>query len=77
MEWHSYHRVTDIYQFLDYLASTFPQRFSVQSIGSSVQGKPLKVLKVSSGKPNSPAIWIDGGEATLEKNIKKFFFCWL
>ncbi|XP_049948177.1 carboxypeptidase B-like [Schistocerca serialis cubense] len=61
MEWQSYHRLADIHQFLDFLAATYPQRFSVQTIGSSVQGRPLKVVRVSSGKPGAPAIWVDGG----------------
>ena len=60
MTWQSYHRLADIYGYLDYLAQTYPQLVSVQTIGSSVEGRPLKVLKIS-GEPGSPAIWVDGG----------------
>nr|XP_031827675.1 carboxypeptidase B-like [Nomia melanderi] len=61
MEWSSYHRLEDIYTYLDYLAETFPAVCSVVSIGNSVEGRPLKVLRISNGKPNAPALWIDGG----------------
>ncbi|XP_048508741.1 carboxypeptidase B-like isoform X1 [Athalia rosae] len=61
MEWSSYHRLDDIYGYLDYLAQTFPDLCSVMSIGNSVEGRPLKVLRISNGKPRAPALWIDGG----------------
>ncbi|PNF39401.1 Carboxypeptidase B [Cryptotermes secundus] len=61
MTWQSYHRLADIHGYLDYLAQTYPQLVSLQTIGSSVEGRPLKVLKISSGSPGRPAIWIDGG----------------
>jgi hypothetical protein len=62
MTWQSYHRLADMHGYLDYLAQTYPQLVSVQTIGSSVEGRPLKVLKISSGRPGSPAIWVDGGQ---------------
>ncbi|KDR21622.1 carboxypeptidase B-like [Zootermopsis nevadensis] len=61
MTWQSYHRLADIYGYLDYLAQTYPQLVTIQTIGNSIEGRPLKVLKISSGRPGSPAIWIDGG----------------
>ncbi|KAG5343265.1 CBPB Carboxypeptidase, partial [Acromyrmex heyeri] len=62
MEWTSYHDINDIYGYLDYLANTYPDVCSVQSIGKSIEGQPLKVLRISNGKTkNTPAIWIDGG----------------
>ncbi|XP_029051289.1 carboxypeptidase B-like [Osmia bicornis bicornis] len=61
MEWTSYHRLEDIHGYLDYLAETFPDVCSVVSIGNSVEGRPLKVLRISNGKPNEHALWIDGG----------------
>ncbi|XP_008556359.1 carboxypeptidase B isoform X2 [Microplitis demolitor] len=61
MEWSSYHRLEDIHGFLDYLADTFPDLCSVMTIGNSVEGRALKVLRISKGDPNVPAIWIDGG----------------
>ncbi|XP_069699626.1 carboxypeptidase B-like isoform X2 [Periplaneta americana] len=61
MTWQAYHRLADIYGYLDYLSQTYSRFVSVQTIGSSVEGRPLRVVKISSGRPNSPAIWIDGG----------------
>ncbi|XP_043514780.1 carboxypeptidase B-like isoform X1 [Frieseomelitta varia] len=61
MEWSSYHRLEDIHGYMDYLAETFPDVCSVVSIGNSVEGRPLKVIRISNGKANAPALWIDGG----------------
>jgi len=43
MEWTSYHDINDIYGYLDYLVNTYPDVCSVQSIGNSIEGQPLKV----------------------------------
>ncbi|CAB0044857.1 unnamed protein product [Trichogramma brassicae] len=61
MEWDSYHRLEDIHEYMDYLANTYPQVCSVMSIGKSVQGRDLKVIRISRGLANAPALWIDGG----------------
>ncbi|XP_023248305.1 carboxypeptidase B-like [Copidosoma floridanum] len=61
MEWTSYHRLEDIHGYLDYLANTYPHICSVMTIGKSVEGRPLKVLRISKGIENATAIWIDGG----------------
>ncbi|XP_072767309.1 LOW QUALITY PROTEIN: carboxypeptidase B [Anoplolepis gracilipes] len=61
MEWTTYHRLADIYGYLNYLAETYPDFCSVQTIGNSIEGRPLKVLRISNGKQNAPAIWVDGG----------------
>lgn len=61
MTWQMYHRMADIHGYVDYLAATYPNICSLETIGTSVEGKPLKVLKISSGEPNSPAVWVDSG----------------
>ncbi|XP_071576058.1 carboxypeptidase B isoform X2 [Temnothorax nylanderi] len=61
MEWTSYHRLDDIHGYVNYLAETYPDVCSIQTIGNSIEGRPLKVLRISNGKTNAPAIWIDGG----------------
>lgn len=61
MEWSSYHRVDDIYGYLDFLAETYPDVCSVMTIGHSAEGRPLKVIRISNGKHGVPALWIDGG----------------
>ncbi|XP_048480767.1 carboxypeptidase B isoform X2 [Plutella xylostella] len=61
MTWKQYHRLEDIHQFMDYLAKTYPSIISVNSIGKSHEGRDLKVLRISDGKPTNKAVWIDGG----------------
>nr|XP_023027547.1 carboxypeptidase B-like [Leptinotarsa decemlineata] len=53
--------MSDIHGFLDYTAETYPDLCTIQTIGNSVQGKPIKVLKISNGNRSNKAVWIDGG----------------
>ncbi|KAF2896191.1 hypothetical protein ILUMI_09987, partial [Ignelater luminosus] len=61
LTWQSYHRLADIYGFLDYLAASHPNLCSLHTIGNSIEGRPLKVLKISNGNPGNKAVWVDGG----------------
>jgi carboxypeptidase A4 len=61
MTWKAYHRLTDIYKYLDYLATTYPALCSVQTIGKSHGNRDLKVLKISNGDVSNKAIWINSG----------------
>ncbi|CAB3387113.1 Hypothetical predicted protein, partial [Cloeon dipterum] len=62
MTFQNYHRVSDIHGYLDYLAQTFPDLVSVQTIGSSIEGRPLKMIKITGAKAGpKPAFYIDGG----------------
>ncbi|CAG9788800.1 unnamed protein product [Diatraea saccharalis] len=61
MNWKQYHRLEDIYGFMDYLAKTYPAIVSVKSIGASYEGRDLKVLRISNGKSTNKAVFIDGG----------------
>uniref|UniRef100_A0A182WW69 Peptidase M14 domain-containing protein n=1 Tax=Anopheles quadriannulatus TaxID=34691 RepID=A0A182WW69_ANOQN len=61
MTWTAYHRLADIYDWMDYLAQTYPDLCSTKAIGKSVQGRELKVLRISNGNPSNRAIWMDGG----------------
>lgn len=60
MTWQHYHRAPDMHGWLDYLAKTYPDICEATVIGNSVEGRPLKVLRIK-GKPGSPALWVDGG----------------
>lgn len=62
MTWQHYHRAADMSDWLDYLAKTYPDACEVMVIGNSVEGRPLKVLRLK-GKPGSPGMWVDGGES--------------
>ncbi|CAH2093050.1 unnamed protein product [Euphydryas editha] len=61
MTWKQYHRLEDIHGFMDYLAKTYPKIVSVNTIGKSYEGRDLKVLRISDGKPTNKAVFIDGG----------------
>jgi carboxypeptidase A4 len=65
MDWDSYHRLDDIYGYLNYLADTYPRIVQLVSIGSSSEGRPLYVVRISSSSSGTkPAIWIDGGNTS-------------
>ncbi|XP_068574574.1 carboxypeptidase A1-like [Cebidichthys violaceus] len=51
----------EIYSFQDMLVAENPNLVSKIVIGQSYQGRPLNVLKFSTGGTNRPAIWIDTG----------------
>lgn len=61
MTWNAYHRLSDIYGYLDYLSTTYPSLCTVKTIGRTVQGRELKVLKISNGNPGNKGVWVDGG----------------
>uniref|UniRef100_A0A8C9ZBZ8 Carboxypeptidase A1 n=1 Tax=Sander lucioperca TaxID=283035 RepID=A0A8C9ZBZ8_SANLU len=50
-----------IYSFQDMLVAENPNLVSKIVIGQSYEGRPLNVLKFSTGGTNRPAIWLDTG----------------
>ena len=46
MTWDEYHEQDRVEEFLDYLAFTY-DFVEVESIGESYQGRPMRVIKVS------------------------------
>jgi Zinc carboxypeptidase len=63
LTWQNYHRISDINGYLDYLATTYPNIVQVISIGSSIEGRPINLVKISSSTStaSTPAFFIDGG----------------
>jgi len=67
MSWKSYHSFKTISDYIDCLASKYPDITEMFTIGSSYEGKDLKVLKVGNldgkagGRGKKKAVWIDGG----------------
>ncbi|KAH1185238.1 hypothetical protein KIL84_017987 [Mauremys mutica] len=57
----SYHTLDEIYDFMDLLVAENPDLVSKIQIGNSYEGRPLYVLKFSTGGTKRPAIWIDTG----------------
>ncbi|CAB3388305.1 Hypothetical predicted protein [Cloeon dipterum] len=61
LTWKRYHHYKDIESYVDYLANTYPEICQMEVIGQTSEGRPLKVLKISTGGAAKPAVWIDGG----------------
>ncbi|XP_034983707.2 carboxypeptidase A1-like [Zootoca vivipara] len=57
----SYHSLDEIYDFMDLLVGENPKLASKIQIGKSYEGRPINILKFSTGGSNRPAIWIDTG----------------
>ncbi|XP_006887190.1 PREDICTED: carboxypeptidase A1 [Elephantulus edwardii] len=57
----TYHTLEEIYDFMDLLVAENPNLVSKIQIGSSYEGRPIYVLKFSTGGTNRPAFWIDTG----------------
>ncbi|XP_051856175.1 carboxypeptidase A1-like [Antechinus flavipes] len=57
----AYHNLAEIYEFMDLLVAENPNLVSKIQIGKSFEGRPLNILKFSTGGNNRPAIWIDTG----------------
>jgi len=63
MTWDKYHRYEEIDSFLDYLARTFPDMVSLETIGKSYEDRIMRVVKVCKNGQcgKNPAMWVDGG----------------
>ncbi|XP_013148138.1 PREDICTED: carboxypeptidase B-like [Papilio polytes] len=59
MDWKSYHRLGVIYEFMESLAAEWPTLCSVCTIGRSVEGRAIKMLKISNGRCNNAGVWMD------------------
>ncbi|XP_077196502.1 carboxypeptidase A1-like [Paroedura picta] len=57
----SYHNLDEIYGFMDLLTAEKPGLVSKIQIGQSYEGRPINILKFSTGGVKRPAIWIDTG----------------
>ncbi|KAJ8715138.1 hypothetical protein PYW08_005119 [Mythimna loreyi] len=61
MDWKDYHRLEVIYNFMDDLEANFPSICTTASIGRSVEGRHLKILKISNSNASNVAVWMDAG----------------
>nr|XP_033814456.1 carboxypeptidase A1-like [Geotrypetes seraphini] len=57
----AYHTLDEIHAFEDMLVLENPGLVSKIQIGTSFEGRPLNILKFSTGGTNRPAFWIDTG----------------
>ncbi|CAH1402678.1 unnamed protein product [Nezara viridula] len=56
-----YHRLSVIHDYLSSLVEMHPDTVSDGTLGFSWEGRPLKYIKISSGKDDSKAVFIDAG----------------
>lgn len=47
MEWEDYQSLETIYAWIDEIQAEFPNWITVEQIGTSYEGRPLKVVKLS------------------------------
>nr|XP_020668346.1 carboxypeptidase A1-like [Pogona vitticeps] len=57
----SYHTIEEIYSWMDDFVAENPDLVSKIEIGQSYEGRPIYVLRFSTGGDKRPAIWIDTG----------------
>ncbi|KAK2838362.1 hypothetical protein Q7C36_013176 [Tachysurus vachellii] len=60
-DYSNYHTLSEINSFMDMLVQENPKLVSKIVIGQSYEGRPLNVLKFSTGGTKRPGIWIDTG----------------
>jgi len=58
-DWQSYWPLEDIHSFLDDQAAAQPNIAQTISIGTSFEGRDMKVIKISKSGETKPAIWYD------------------
>jgi len=61
MDWLHYHRLPTIYSWMEQLANAFPDKVKLNIIGITEEGRNIVVMKIGSGLPNRPSIFIEGG----------------
>lgn len=61
MTWDSYYTNDQINDWLDDLATTYPDVVTPLTIGTSFEGRPIKGIKISHGGDDNRVIFIEGG----------------
>lgn len=59
--WTTYHKLSDIYNYIDFVKLNNRDFVSTYTIGYSVQNRPIRVVVLSNKNPKNKQIWIDGG----------------
>jgi len=59
LDWTSYGTLADIYEFLDTQAAAHSDIAEIIKIGTSFEGRDLKVIKISKSGNTKPVIWYD------------------
>jgi len=60
MDWTQYHSFETIYDWMDHLGKEYSDIASVETIGTSTEGIPLRLIKIAlDDRPNKPGVFID------------------
>ncbi|CAG4956781.1 unnamed protein product [Parnassius apollo] len=61
MNWSDYHNLDVINKWMENLENTFPSLCTVGGIGTTLEGRIMKILKVSNSEAGNTSVWIDAG----------------
>ncbi|XP_060804967.1 carboxypeptidase B-like [Amyelois transitella] len=61
MNWNNYHRLDVIHSLLDDLEYDYPSICTSGIIGKSLEGRDLKILKISNSDASNACVWMDAG----------------
>ncbi|KAG8286606.1 hypothetical protein J6590_055279 [Homalodisca vitripennis] len=63
LDWNNYYRLADIYNYMDHLQMSYPDKVSVETVGFSAENRPIKLVKIQTdtNTTNAKAVWVDGG----------------
>ncbi|KPI99904.1 Carboxypeptidase B [Papilio xuthus] len=61
MDWKKYHKLSVINGFIDDLEKDYPAICTVSVIGKSVEGRNIKMLKISNSDAGNSPVWVDAG----------------
>ncbi|KAG6445099.1 carboxypeptidase B [Manduca sexta] len=60
IDWKDYYPLNVINSFIDSLEKQYPSTCTVSVIGRTVEGRDIKVLKISNSDARNTAVWLDG-----------------
>ena len=60
-DWNDYYSHNDINDFIDGLAASNAGYVSTTSIGKTVEGRDMRVVKIEKAGPGAPIAWIEAG----------------
>ncbi|RZF47909.1 hypothetical protein LSTR_LSTR011885 [Laodelphax striatellus] len=59
--WDCYYDFDDFNKYYNYLREVYGSIVTILLAGYSYEGRPISIIKISSGEPNATKVWIDGG----------------
>uniref|UniRef100_A0A2H1WSE0 SFRICE_031639 n=1 Tax=Spodoptera frugiperda TaxID=7108 RepID=A0A2H1WSE0_SPOFR len=66
LDWRDFYPLHVVYSFLNDLEKEFPSTCTVSVIGRTVEGRDIKMLKISNSDANNTGIWLDGATHARE-----------